>query len=74
MAVKIDRGELIQRLDPIKYERSDADEDGQLEQMGLAGVLLALTDINHESEYRICRTVAQHLLGRVEDPKDINLD
>jgi hypothetical protein len=42
--------------------------------MSLAGVLLALTEINHDREYELCRRAAQHLLGEVNEPEDINLD
>jgi hypothetical protein len=71
MGIKLDRDELISRLDPIEYKPAEDGDQQQLEQMNLGGVLLALADINHEREYEVCRRVAEHLLGDVYEPEDL---
>lgn len=74
MAAEIDRENLINRLDPIKYESQGNESQTHLEQMSIAAVLLQLADVNHEQEYELCRNTAQHLLGAVNEPEDIVLE
>lgn len=74
MARKLDREALVKRLEPAKYEAKADEQQSHLEQMSIAGVLLALAEINHEREYEICRGAAQHLLGDIVEPDDIVLD
>ena len=42
--------------------------------VSLPGVLLTLAEINHEREYEYCRRAAEHLLGKLPEPEDIELD
>jgi hypothetical protein len=72
MANRLDKKDLLKHLEAVKYVKEDR-EQGQLEQMSLADALLALTEINHEREYLLCRTVAEHLLGQVPEPDDADL-
>jgi hypothetical protein len=74
MGIKLDRDELISRLDSIEYQPAQDDDQQHLEQMNLGGVLLALADISHEREYEVCRSVAEHLLGEVYEPDDIVME
>lgn len=74
MAAVFDRNQLIERLEPIKYEAQASDAQAHLEQMSIAGVLLTLAEVNHEREYELCRKTAQHLLGGVNEPEDISLE
>lgn len=74
MAIKAHRELWLQRLDPVEYERDNEADSDQLEQMTLAGVLLTLSGINHEREYELSRKVAEHLLGNVYEPEDIQVD
>lgn len=74
MAARLDREALIDRLEPVKYDGQADEEQAHLEQMSLAGVLLALAEISHEREYEICRRAAVHLLGELNEPEDITLE
>jgi len=74
MALKIDREALVKLLEPIEYQPEASEEQAHLEQMSLAGVLLALADIDHEREYTMCRAAALHLLGEIEEPEEIVFD
>jgi hypothetical protein len=64
----------LERLERIRYEEKEDLEEGSLEQMSLASSILALAEINHEREYDICRSLAQHLLGKVPEPDDADLE
>ncbi|MFM9966077.1 MAG: hypothetical protein ACKV2Q_33265 [Planctomycetaceae bacterium] len=74
MSQRFDRETLIGRLEPVKYDEQAQDEQARLEQMSLAGVLLTLAEINHEREYDLCRRAAQHLLGELREPEDIEVE
>ena len=75
MAAPNDRELLLDRLEPVEYHDADQEEDGRLDQLSLAGLLLALAEINHEREYELCRGAAQHLLGdELYEPEDIVLE
>ena len=65
--------EWLQRLERIRFDAKAEPQEDRLEQMSLAAALLALTDINHEREYALCRALAEHLLGRVPEPDDADL-
>ena len=41
---------------------------------GVDLILLALADINHEREYALCHALAEHLLGAVPEPDDIDME
>jgi len=71
-ASALNKMELIKRLDPIKYEKEEERDEEQFRQMSLAGALLALAGIDHEREYALCRAVAEHLLGKVAEPDEVD--
>jgi hypothetical protein len=58
--------ELALRLDPVEPEPDTLDEE--LEHLRLVPNLLLLARIDHEREYELCRSIAQHLLGRDPEP------
>lgn len=69
-----DRAALLERLEPIEYERDEDDEGMQpFDQASLARALLNLVEVDQESEYALCRQVAQHLLGEIPEPDDLEL-
>jgi heme oxygenase len=72
MARFIDREALLEHLERIELLKEDRDH-GLLEQISLADGLPALAKINHDQVYRLCRTVAAHLLGRDPEPIDADL-
>jgi hypothetical protein len=64
---KLDRGRLLDRLPPAEY-RPDADADQLFDQTSLGRVLLMIAGVDQETEYALCRAVAERLLGSVPDP------
>lgn len=74
MGIRFDRTALLDRLEPVKYDAEATDEQANLEQMSLAGVLLTLAEIDHEREFQQCQRVARHLLGSLYEPEDIALE
>jgi hypothetical protein len=64
----------LERLDRIRYEEALDETKDTLEHMTLASALLALAEIDHAQEYRLCRSVAERLLGRVPEPEDADVE
>ncbi|GGY00901.1 hypothetical protein GCM10010358_63560 [Streptomyces minutiscleroticus] len=58
---------LLDRLPPVEH-RPAADEDELFQQAPLGQVLLLMVRIDQETEYRLCRDLAEHALGSVPDP------
>lgn len=69
----LDRAELLKKLAEIKSDPRGQQDEEQFRKMSLAGALLALAEIDHEREYALCRAVAEHRLGTVPEPDDIDL-
>ncbi len=68
---RLDKAALLRRLEPIKYEPSNKEnEDDEAVEVSLGDSLLTLTGIKHEQEWQLCREVALHLLGEVPEPDD----
>jgi hypothetical protein len=65
-----DRGALLDRLPRVEHQ-PEADEEQLFEQAGLARVLMLLVKVNQESEYLLCRELAEHALGAVPDPGEM---
>jgi hypothetical protein len=70
---KFDREAMLTRLPRVKYEESDVGEQDPLQTMNIGSALLGLAHIDHESEYGLCRKTAQHLLGKVHEPTELEL-
>ncbi|GGT95224.1 hypothetical protein ACH4HG_24835 [Streptomyces coeruleorubidus] len=66
-----DRAALLDRL-PAVESRPAADEKQLFEQAGLARVLLLMAKVDQESEYLLCRRLAEHALGTVPDPGEVS--
>ncbi|MEU0386113.1 hypothetical protein [Streptomyces chartreusis] len=66
-----DRAALLDRL-PAVESRPAADEKQLFEQSGLARVLLLMAKVDQESEYLLCRQLAEHALGTVPDPGEVS--
>ncbi len=73
MARALDKRALLETLERVQY-RKEGGERNPLEQMSLADALPALAEVNHEREYKLCRLAAEHLLGEVPAPDDVDLD
>jgi hypothetical protein len=68
----LDRGRLLDRLPPLEYRQASEDER-LFDQASLARVLLVMVGVDQESEYQLCREVAERALGSVPDPGEIAL-
>jgi len=73
MSKTVDKMTLVKRLEAIRYQKKPDAERDQLEKMNLAGSLLDLAKISHDSIYVLCRDIARHLLGEVPEPDDADL-
>jgi hypothetical protein len=72
--IKLDKLELLRRLPAIETEKALEKDSEDLRQMSLSSALLMLAEIDHEHEYQLCHSVAQHLLGEAREPEDIELE
>lgn len=63
----VDMTALLDGLAPVEY-RPAADDDRLFEEASIAKVLLLMLRVNQESEYLLCRAVAEHALGTVPEP------
>ncbi len=70
---QLDRKALLKSLPRVKYEKGDEKNSSFFEKMSLDRSLLGLLQIDHEHEYELCKSVAQHVLERVPEPDDIDL-
>jgi hypothetical protein len=68
-----DPAPLLDRLPPVEYQPT-ADEDQLFDQEPIGQVLLPLLKIDQESEYLLCRRLAEHALGHVPEPADLAED
>ncbi|MFJ9112205.1 hypothetical protein [Streptomyces sp. NPDC102283] len=66
----VERAVLLDRLPPVEH-RPAPDEEQLFEQAGPARVLMLLVKVNQESEYLLCRKLAEHALGTVPDPGEV---
>jgi hypothetical protein len=73
-ARRLDRRALLERLKPVDPEQQLSTELGDLQNISLAAVLLNLAQIDHETEYTLCRTVAEHLVGELHEPETLDDD
>ena len=70
----LNRASWLERLEPIRYDEKKELEEDQLEQMNLASALFALSDINHDTEHKLCHKLAEHLMGKAKEPDDEDLE
>ena len=72
MANRLTRMQMLERLERITFEDSKKDRADELGQVSIADSLLMLAELDHEREYKMCRDIAQHLLGKVPEPDDVD--
>lgn len=70
----LDRTALLSKLEPVQPDEGDEQDKGRLRRISLAMALLSLAELDHEHEYQLCRSVANHLLGTVPEPEDLDLE
>lgn len=68
-----DRKALLENLPRVKYEKGEDKKSSFLEKMSMDRALLGLLQIDHDHEYELCKSVAQHLLEQVPEPQDIDM-
>jgi hypothetical protein len=74
MSDVLDKSHLLAVLEkPAPSKRSEAAND-LMRRVSLSAALPALTEIDHEKEFQVCRGVAAHLLDKVYEPEDVELD
>jgi hypothetical protein len=71
---KVNKEKLLQALPEIRYEKGKEAQRNFLEKMSMDRALLALLRIDHEHEYALCRSLAEHILGSVPEPDEIDID
>jgi hypothetical protein len=72
--IKINKAKLLERLEAVEYKEGEDIDITLLEKTNLSGALLHLAEIDQEGEYRLCRSIANHLLEEVPEPDDIDLE
>jgi hypothetical protein len=72
--IKINKVKLLKRLESVEYKEGEGIDSTFLEKINLSGALLHLAEIDQEGEYRLCRSIANHLLEEVPEPDDVDLE
>ena len=70
---RFDRKALLENLARVKYDKGDDKKSSFLEKMSLDRALLGVLQIDHDHEYELCKSVAQHLLKQVPEPQDMDI-
>ncbi len=70
MTGNIDKTQLLSRLDKLSPEKKEQSIEDVMRRVSLATALPALTEINHENEYKLTREVASHLIGKIHEPEE----
>lgn len=68
------RERMLDRLPSIELGRDDRSEAGVRDETSLARALVTLAGLKHDEEYARCRALAQHLLGHVPEPDEIEIE
>jgi hypothetical protein len=73
MGVSIRRRSLLERLERVTYQPKPEEGDTEMDRTRLDSAVLHLARIDHDTEYLLCRAVAQHLMGSIPEPDDTEL-
>lgn len=68
--IEADKTGWLRRLPPTEPDE-DSTEQEYLERTTLSASMLKLASIGHESEYDTCRDAAEHMLGAVPEPYEL---
>lgn len=71
MPRELDKLALLKRLEPVQPEEKPGAEAEFFKKIHLGTALLALAEIDHERELKLCRQAAEHLLGQVPEPEEL---
>jgi hypothetical protein len=73
VADKLTHIQMAALLKQVTFEEDKKDRADDFSQVSMADSLLMLAELDHEREYNMCRAIAQHLLGQVPEPDDLDL-
>lgn len=69
LRLEIDKQRLLSHLEELAPEKKDQGADQLVRRVSMATALPTLTEINHENEFKLCRELASHLVGKVHEPE-----
>ncbi|MBN2202413.1 hypothetical protein JW777_10695 [bacterium] len=69
----LDKKSLLEALE-IDSESVTKPQEFSTEQMNIVSSILQLADITQEKEYELCRQSAEHLLEKVPEPENIDIE
>lgn len=67
--IEIDKQRLLTHLEPLVPEKNARNVEELMRRVSMSTALPALTEINHENEYKLSRELAIHLVGKVHEPE-----
>jgi hypothetical protein len=70
---ELDKKKLVSSLE-VSDDGMDGDDGLSMDRMSLGLSLLKLANIDQEQEFQLCRALAKHLLAKVPEPEEIDLD
>jgi hypothetical protein len=68
--IEADKTGWLRRLPEIGPDEASTEQE-YLERTTLSAAMLKLAGIGHESEYDACRDAAEHMLGAVSEPHEL---
>ena len=69
LRLDIDKKRLLTHLEGLAPEKKDRSVEDLMRRVSMSTALPALTEINHENEYKLSRELATHLMGTVHEPE-----
>jgi hypothetical protein len=69
MKLEIDKQRLLTNLDDLTPEKKDRSVEELMRRVSMSTALPALTEINHENEYKLSRELAAFLMGKIHEPE-----
>jgi hypothetical protein len=69
MRIGIDKERLLSHLAHLEPEKNAGKMKELMRRISMSTALPALTEINHENEYKLCRELAAHVVGKVHEPE-----
>jgi hypothetical protein len=69
MKLRIDKERLLSHLEELAPGKKGRSVEELMQRVSMSTALPALTEINHENEYKLSRELATHLVGKVHEPE-----
>lgn len=69
LRLDIDKQRLLKHLEELAPEEKDRSVEELMQRVSMSTALPALTEINHENEYKLTRELATHLMGTAHEPE-----